>query len=209
MRRLTESEIPVVSIEQTFTGRTAVMSDNVGCMEEIVRYLYGLGHRRLAYIHGEMGDVTRARLTGFHRACRALDIQVPDRWLVSARFNEPEDSIQATQKLLREKALPDCILYPDDIACIAGVAAAQGMGLSVPEDISCFGFDGIRLASVMTPSIATYRQNAQGIGQQAAEELIAAIEDPKCYVPRVITVPGTIQPGGSVRDLTVSELSEK
>lgn len=95
------------------------------------------------------------------------------------------------------------------LACIAGVAAAQGMGLSVPEDISCFGFDGIRLASVMTPSIATYRQNAQGIGQQAAEELIAAIEDPKCYVPRVITVPGTIQPGGSVRDLTVSELSEK
>lgn len=209
VRRLTESEIPVVSIEQTFTGRTAVMSDNVGCMEEIVRYLYGLGHRRLAYIHGEMGDVTRARLTGFHRACRALGIQVPDRWLVSARFNEPEDSIQATQKLLREKAPPDCILYPDDIACIAGVAAAQGMGLSVPEDISCFGFDGIRLASVMTPSIATYRQNAQGIGQRAAEELIAAIEDPKCYVPRVITVPGTIQPGGSVRDLTVSELSEK
>ena len=41
------------------------------------------------------------------------------------------------------------------------------------------------------------------------EELIAAIEDPKCYVPRVITVPGEIQPGGSVRDLTLSEISEK
>ena len=209
VRRLAESEIPVVSVEQIFTGRTAVMSDNVGSMEEIVRYLYGLGHRRLAFIHGEMGDVTRARLTGFHRGCRACGIAVPDDWVIGARFHEPEDSIQATRKLLGKKMPPDCILYPDDISCIAGIAAVQGLGLSVPEDISCFGFDGIRLAAVMTPSIATYRQSAQGIGRRAAEELIAAIEDPKCYVPRVITVPGEIQPGGSVRDLTLSEISEK
>ena len=67
VRRLAESEIPVVSVEQTFNGRTAIISDNVGSMEEIVRYLYSLGHRRLAFIHGEIGDVTRARLAGFHR----------------------------------------------------------------------------------------------------------------------------------------------
>lgn len=209
LRRLTESEIPVVSVEQTFTGRTAVMSDNVGSMEEIVRYLHGLGHRRLAFVHGEMGDVTRARLTGFHRGCRACGVHIPDDWVVAARFHEPEDSIRATKKLLAEKNPPDCILYPDDISCIAGIAAAQSMGRSVPGDVSCFGFDGIRLAAVMTPSVATYRQNANEIGRQAAEELIAAIEDPKCYVPRVITVPGEIQPGGSVRDLTLSETSEK
>ena len=202
VERLAESSLPVVSIERVFHGRTAVMGDNVGSMEEIVRYLYGLGHRRLAFIHGEIGDVTRARLAGFHRGCRACGIEVPDHWVVAARFHEPEDSIQATQKLLREKTPPDCILYPDDISCISGIAAAQGMGLSVPQDISCFGFDGIRLAAVMTPSIATYRQNAQDIGRLAAEELIAAIEDPKCYIPRIITVPGEIQPGGSVRDLT-------
>lgn len=209
VRRLAESEIPVVSVEQTFNGRTAIISDNVGSMEEIVRYLYSLGHRRLAFIHGEIGDVTRARLAGFHRGCRACGIQVPDDWIIAARFHEPEDSIQATRKLLGEKKTPDCILYPDDISCIAGIAAAQGMGRSVPGDVSCFGFDGIRLAAVMTPSIATYRQNAHEIGRRAAEELIAAIEDPKCYVSRVITVPGEIQPGGSVRDLTLSETSKK
>lgn len=146
------------------------------------------------------------RLTGFHRAC---GIEVPDGWAVPARFREPEDCIQATRKLLGGKTPPDCILYPDDTACIAGIAAAQGMGLSVPGDVTCFGFDGIRLAAVMTPNIATYRQNAQEIGRQAAVELISAIEDPKCYVPRVITVPGEIQPGGSVRNLAPSKASEK
>lgn len=209
VERLAESDLPLVSIERVFNGHTAVMSDNVGSMEEIVRYLYDMGHRRLAFIHGEMGDVTRARLAGFHRGCRACGIEIPDSRVIAARFHEPGDSMQATQRLLQEKTPPDCILYPDDISCISGIAAAQGMGLSVPGDISCFGFDGIRLAAVMTPSIATYRQNAEDIGRRATEELIAAIEDPKCYVPHVITVPGAIQPGGSVRDLTISEASEK
>lgn len=202
VERLAESDLPVVSIERVFNGRTAVISDNVGSMETIVRYLYELGHRRLAFIHGEMGDVTRSRLAGFHRGCRACGIEVPDSRVIAARFHEPEDSMRATRKLLGEKAPPDCILYPDDISCVGGIAAAQGMGLSVPGDISCFGFDGIRLAAVMTPSIATYRQNAQDIGRLATEELITAIEDPKCYIPRIITVPGEIQPGGSVKDLT-------
>lgn len=204
LRRLTESEIPVVSVEQAFTGRTAIMSDNVGSMETIIRYLHGLGYRRPAFIHGEMGDVTRSRLAGFHRGCRACGIEVPENFIVEGRFHEPADSAEASRKLMGEKKPPDCILYPDDIACISGVAALQGLGLSVPDDIGCFGFDGIRLAAVMTPTIATYRQNAHDIGRCAAEELISAIEDPKCYVSRVITVPGEIQPGGTVRDLTTT-----
>jgi len=174
----------------------------VGSMETIVRYLHSLGYRRPAFIHGEIGDVTRNRLAGFHRGCRACGIQVPDSYVIQGRFHEPEDSAKASRRLMQEKMPPDCILYPDDISCISGVAAIQGMGLTVPGDVGCFGFDGIRLAGVMTPTIATYRQNAHDIGRLAAEELIVAIEDPKCYVPHIITVPGAIQHGGTVRNLT-------
>ena len=65
---------------------------------------------------------------------------------------------------------------------------------------------GARVVYANTFGASPYK--AQGCGH-SPEELIAAIEDPKCYVPRVITVPGEIQPGGSVRDLTLSEISEK
>ena len=34
--------------------------------------------------------------------------------------------MQATQRLLQEKTPPDCILYPDDISCVGGIAAALG-----------------------------------------------------------------------------------
>lgn len=201
LRRLAESELPVVSIEQAFPGCTSIMGDNVGSMETIVRYLHGLGHDRLAYIHGPSGEITRSRLAGFYRGCRECGITAPDSFVTEAYFHEPGSAAEATRNILKEKIKPTCIIYPDDISCIGGMTALRGMGLSVPEDISCFGYDGIRLTSILSPSIATYHQNAQEIGRRAAEELISAIEDTKFYVPQAITVPGEIQPGDSVRDL--------
>lgn len=202
LEKLASSEIPVVSIDQTFPGKTAIVGDNVESTCRIVKYLYEMGHRRIAMIHGEDGEVTRMRLGGFHRACRECGIEIPEEYIVAARFQEPKDSGQATRKLLALKNRPTCILYPDDISYLGGLTEIESQGLSIPGDISCFGYDGIRLAGLLRPSLATYRQNAEEMGRRAAEELISAIEDPKYYVPQIITVYGSIQPGGSVKDLS-------
>ena len=202
VQRLVEGEIPVVSIDRIYHGRTAIVSDNVGSMQEIVGYLHQRGHSRIAFIHGEDGDVTRQRLAGFYRGCHAYGVEPPDEYVIPARYHEPKDSGQAVQRLMALKRPPTCILFPDDVCYLGGQAALEELGLSVPEDISCFGYDGIRMASVLRPRLSTYRQNAQGIGKRAAEELISAIEKPKYFAPQIITVSGTILPGGTVKDLT-------
>ena len=71
---LVESEIPVVTIDHVFNNRIAIMSDNVHGMEQLVRYVVGKGHRKLAFIHGERTTVTESRLVGFHRACEELGV---------------------------------------------------------------------------------------------------------------------------------------
>lgn len=201
-RRLAEGEIPVVSIDCVYNGCAAVVSDNVGSLQEIVRYLYGLGHRRIAFIHGENYEVTRQRLAGFYRGCRDCGIAVPDEYVIPARYHEPQDSGRAAQTLMGLEERPTCILFPDDICYLGGLTAIEAMGLSVPEDVSCFGYDGIRMAGVLRPALATYCQNAQGIGKEAVRQLVSAIEEPKCFIPQTVTVTGAIQPGGTVRDLT-------
>lgn len=202
MQRLVEGDVPVVSIDRVYHGRTAIVSDNVGSMEAIVRHLSGLGHSRIAFIHGEDGDVTRQRLAGFYRGCQERGIDVPDEYVIPARYHEPKDSGQAVQRLMALKTPPTCILFPDDTCYLGGQTALEKMGLSVPEDVSCFGYDGIHLAGILRPSLSTYRQNAEGIGRSAAEQIISAIEKPKLYVPQIVTVTGDIQPGGTVKDLT-------
>ncbi len=200
--KLAESDLPVVSIDLIYQGRSSVTGDNLGGLEEVVNYLYGLGHRRIAFIHGEMGDVTRQRLEGFTRACAARGIRVPDEYVVQGQYQEPDAAAEATRRLLQCKTLPTCILYPDDTCCLGGIGALAEEGLRVPEDMSCFGYDGSHIAFLVRPTLATHDQNCHGIGEQAVLELIRAIEDPNGFEPRNITVTGSVHPGGSVRDLT-------
>ena len=122
--------------------------------------------------------------------------------MILARYHEPKDSGQAVQRLMALKQPPTCILFPDDVCYLGGQTALEELGLSVPEDVSCFGYDGVRLASILRPRLSTYQQNAPGIGKRAAEELISAIELPKFYAPQIVTVTGGIQEGSTVKDLT-------
>lgn len=199
VQRLVDSSLPVVSIDQVFQGRTAVLSKNVDSTREIVHYLYGMGHRKIAYIHGEMGDVTRQRLAGFYRGMRDLGLPVPEEYVIPARFHEPKDSGLATRKLLGLSDRPTSILYPDDISYLGGLTEIEAQGLSVPDDISCFGYDGIRMAKALRPSLATYRQNAEEIGRVAMEQLLEAIEHEKYFAPEIITIAGSIQEGQTVK----------
>ncbi len=202
VQRLVESEIPVVSIDHVYNGRTAILSDNVVSAQEIVRYLHDLGHTRIAFIHGENGNVTRQRVAGFYLGCRECGIEVPDEYVVAGNYHKTEIAREATRQLLACKERPTCILYPDDVSYLGGLAEIEEQGLSVPEDISCVGFDGILMCQYLRPSLTTFQQNAQEIGRKATAQLISAIEDPKYYIPQVISVSGRVQPGGTVRDLT-------
>ena len=48
--------------------------------------------------------------------------------------------------------------------------------MSIPEDISIAGYDGIRLAKLTVPNLTTLCQDTQHLGQYAAEKLIDLIE---------------------------------
>ena len=51
-------------------------------------------------------------------------------------------------------------------------------GLSVPDDISVAGYDGILFSQIMTPKLTTMKQDTAKIGEHAARLLIYNIENP-------------------------------
>ena len=73
------------------------------------------------------------------------------------------------------------------------------MGLRLPEDVSAAAYDGIPLASVMSPPLTTYRQDTAAIGATAAAKLIELIEKPRTALVDRILIPGHLIEGASVR----------
>lgn len=198
---LANSGIPIVSIDYVFDNCASVASDNIGGMDTLVRYIYSKGHRKIAFIHGEDTAVTRQRVASFCRTCRELGLQIPEEYLVPSRFVNAEAAEAATRKLLALPDPPTCILYPDDVAYMGACNELERMGLSVPEDISTVGYDGIDIIQMRKPRLTTMKQDAATMGILAAEELAKAVEEGRSYIPARRLVPAKLLEGETVKDL--------
>ena len=202
LQNIIDSGIPVVTIDCVFENCGSVLSDNVGGMTELVKYAYSMGHRKIAFAYGEDTPVTRRRISGFCRACKELGLSLPDEYLVQSMYLDPESSAAATRKLMELPDPPTCILYPDDIAHLGGKNELEKMGLSVPDDVSIVGYDGIDFCQMLRPKLTTMRQDAERMGELAAEELARAVEEGRSYIPGRHVVGGTLLPGETVKKLT-------
>ncbi|MCD7859737.1 MAG: LacI family transcriptional regulator [Firmicutes bacterium] len=202
---LVHSSLPLVSIEASFPGHSSVTTENETSLMQLVQYLAHMGHRRIAYIYGDMGDTTRERLEGFRSGCEKYGLQIPEEYLIAGKFHNPAVAGRATRRLMALPTPPTCILYPDDVSYLGGKAKLEDLGLTVGEDISCVGYDGLQITSLMRPSLTSYRQNAKEIGRIAVEDLIFAIENPKNFVPQTYRVTGQIQFGNTVKNLNENE----
>jgi DNA-binding LacI/PurR family transcriptional regulator len=199
--QLANSDIPVVTIDHKFNSKSAVFSDNVSGIRELVNYIYSMGHRKIALIHGQYTSVTQNRLISFYRTLEEYGVSIHDEYVREGSFHEPKVTANITRKLLDLPNRPTCIIFPDDFSAIGGINVIHERGLNIPRDISVVGYDGILLSRVLSPKLTTYKQDTKLLGQKAAEQLIKHIEKPKTTFPETIVVKGELQIGESVGKL--------
>ena len=198
---LVNGNIPVVTIDHIFNGVAAIVSDNVKGMQELMEYVIENGHRKIAYIYGKDSCVTQARLASFYRTLERHGIDVPEEYVLEARYQDTQLTQDLTKKLLALKDRPTCIAFPDDYASIGGINAIKEAGLSIPQDISVVGFDGIPISQVLSPKLTTYAQNTKQIGKEAARQLIEIIEKPKTTLKEITVISGEVVEGKSINNI--------
>lgn len=199
VQELVEGPIPVVTIDHVFENRIAIISDNTRGIAELVRFAYQKGHRKIAFLHGERIAVTQSRLEGFRKTCAELGLEIPPEYIRESIYHDTDRCYRETQKLLDLPEPPTCILFPDDFAYIGGWNAIHDRGLSIPEDISAMGYDGVQLARSM--KLTTYSQNTAELGRMAVEKLVGLIENPQETAIEQVVVPGDLLEGTTVRKI--------
>ena len=199
VEELVRSDIPLITIDHLFHNRSAVISDNVGGMKQLLTYIYEQGHRRIAYIHGADSSVTQSRLSSFYRTAEELGLTVPDSYILESAYRDTEGAGQRTKELLSLKRPPTCILYPDDFSCFGGINVIKERGLRIPQDISVAGYDGIRVGRHIEPQLTTLHQNTDKIGEMAGVKLISLIEKPKTTLAEQILISGEVYEGKTVK----------
>lgn len=198
---LIHGDLPVVTIDHVFDNRTAIISDNIKGMRDLITYICEMGHRKIAFIHGADSSVTQNRVGSFYKTLNEFGIKIPDEYVKSGIYHDTSTTYRLTRELLLLKDQPTCIIFPDDFSCIGGINAINDFGLECPGDISIAGYDGVLLSQVLNPKVTTLEQDTKALGKNAAEKLIALIERPKANIIERVVVEGKVLYGESVKKI--------
>jgi len=185
--------LPIVigceKISPDLAGFPSVRIDNVAAAREATDYLVSLGHRKIAFIHGQMSSLlTRDRELGYRASMQAADLPIEDGWVVEGKLSI-EGAMEATRNLLNHHHKPTAIFCANDEMAMGCLHEIKLTGLKIPEDISIIGFDDIRYAEILDPPLTTIRQPAEKIGERVMYRLLLEVEEGRSRNGQVEVVP--------------------
>ncbi|GAA4836198.1 LacI family DNA-binding transcriptional regulator [Kitasatospora terrestris] len=173
---LRELGLPTVVVGPPPVGGAVagVWSDDAVSLREAVEYLAALGHRRIGHVAGIPGLAhTRVRTDAFAALARRLGLEVAS--CAYTDYTGPAGA-RATRELLDVADRPTALLYDNDIMAVAGLAAAQELGLSVPGDLSVVAWDDSPVCRIVHPALTALTRDIPAYGRQAARLLLAAVD---------------------------------
>lgn len=178
LARLKERGVPVVHVMSwpLPPGLVGVGFDNARAMNQVVRYLLDLGHRRIAMLAGVTRDNDRAaeRVRGVREALAAAGLKLGADRLVERRYGLAP-AREGLQQLMEAASPPTAVVCGNDVLAFGALLEAQRLGLDVPRDLSIVGFDDLEMASHVQPALTTVHVPAETMWRRAAERALAMV----------------------------------
>ena len=175
--RKQRSYVVAVARGKAVTDVPFVNVDNQKGVGLALHYLFDLGHRRIAFIHGGwVGDI-QERYCAYRGLMEVQGVPILDGYVHWAKSNDPAGGYEAMQALLSLPEPPTAVLASDDSMAIGALQSAADMKVGVPEQVSVVGFDDINAAAYAIPRLTTIRQPIEEMGRRAVHLLVDMIEE--------------------------------
>lgn len=153
-----------------------VMLDNEGCVFTGVRYLYELGHRRIATLgsHDPLKQ-PEERSKSFPKAMQSVGLSVIESYKKVIELSE-EEAYRLTHELMRLREPPTALFSLTGTEAAGAFRAIKELGLRIPEDVSLLTFDNYSWTALVDPPLDVIEQPAEAMGQAAVEIVLNALE---------------------------------
>ncbi len=179
--------IPVVAVpgHQHIEGVTNVVLDHARAAELALGHLFSLGHRKIAFMHGQpFSSDSEDRWNTLVAVAKQMGIEIKPELVVKLDrdMTSPELGFSVVQTLLAAKQPFTAIVAFNDISAIGAIRTLKDFDLRVPEDVSVIGFDDIKAAAFTMPRLTTISQPLEEIGRIATQSLLNRIH--KTVPPR-------------------------
>ncbi|GAB2931133.1 LacI family DNA-binding transcriptional regulator [Nonomuraea fastidiosa] len=140
----------------------SVVADDRGGIRTAVRYLRGLGHRRIAFIGGPGHD---RRAAAFREAVG----EPLDEELIVFGTGSRDSAYAAASGLFQSRPDLTAVVAGGNVLGEAAVLAARELDLRVPRDVSLIMYDDVPWAELCSPPLTVVAQPGRDMGYRAAE----------------------------------------
>lgn len=177
--RLRSLRLPLLAVGHDAVDLPRVRVDDHEVARLAMRHLVGLGHRRIAMVHGDDGDswdfvVPRHREEGYLQVLAEHGLDADARWRANGHFTADGGHVAMQQILDAGPPYPTAVFCQSDEMAFGVLHCLRRLGLRVPDDISVVGVDDHELARLW--DLSTVAQPVAEHGRIAAERLLAAID---------------------------------
>ena len=174
---LTDAGVPLVAISMPHAAADvpAVLVQEREGAAAVARHLLELGHRRFGYVTGPADNyIANERWAGFIDTLAEAGIAAESVVRYPGDF-DVATGVEAGRRFLESKRRPTAVFAISDMMAIGFMRAIHAAGLSIPDDVSVAGFDGIEFADYCEPPLTTVRQPREEMGREAAALLVRLI----------------------------------
>jgi LacI family transcriptional regulator len=177
---LIHNRVPLVTMDRRLTGPglSDVLIDYGSALDDAVKHLKRLKHRRIAYIGGSVGPtISDHRRDAFIEAMKNNGLKVEPEFIRAGNYRISGGEM-AMDELLSLTRRPTAILGANDLTAIGALRSIQKHDLSVPDSFSIIGFDDIELADILYPPMTTLRLSRSELASLFFKALEALRSDP-------------------------------
>jgi LacI family transcriptional regulator len=158
------------------TDQYIISMKSEAVIAEVVDYLYGLGHRRIAFIQGPQEKQTALdRYLGYCAGLATVGIELDQALVRMGNWDSPSGKAAAEQ-FLALLSPPTAIIASNDLMAFGVMEADEEQGLKIHDHISVVGFDDIALASMTKPPLTSVRTPMTEMGSLAGEYIVKLLE---------------------------------
>ncbi len=177
----------LVSVGDSIPGAATageVVFDNAGGVAEALELLAGEGHRRIEVLSPSRASTPdRPADTAVAAVAerRGFDVAV-------AMCPHDLDAAEAVAYgLLTSDTPPTAVFCLADSMAYGVYAAAQKLGLRIPDDVSVLGFDDHQLSRLLSPPMSSFRWPIDLLVSSVVERTVRALDDGKRSRRKVLT----------------------
>lgn len=188
IKRIRSLNKNVILVDATPTkeelGCNYISNDFLNKTNEILDYLYKLGHRNIAYIGGRSSMVNMEGKTVYRNTDEREEtylnwMKIHDLGQYSHTFISSwgtQEGLESGEKLLQLKERPTAVVVGSDPMALGVYKAFSNHGISIPNDISVVSFDDVEINRYLTPTLSSVYMDSAEMGKTAvrvAKDMIA------------------------------------